>query len=156
MVNFTRRRQRGSQTIEMGLVLVPLCAFLLLIMDMSWAIFVRSTLQHSVREGVRFAVTSRLLDGMQHDASVKTVVQRHALGLLNGADGSSLIDIRYFEPDTMTETASNRSGNIIEISVDGYALTPLGSLLRKATPLNMMARASDRMESQPGGIAPER
>src|SRR2546428_12666584 len=43
------RAQQGSQTIEFGLVIVPLFAFMFLIMDISWAVFSKPALQHAVR-----------------------------------------------------------------------------------------------------------
>jgi Flp pilus assembly protein TadG len=150
-----RQKERGSQAVEMALVIVPYLGFMLLIMDMAWAVFVRSTLQHAVREGVRFAVTSRVLDGMKHDSSIKSVVQRQALGLLSG-DSADRISIRYYTPGTLNETAANRAGNIVEVSVEGYQLAPLAALMHDYHPINMVARASDVMEGQPGGIAPER
>jgi hypothetical protein len=126
-----------------------------LTLDVAWAIFVRATLQHAVREGVRFAVTSRVFENTNHDQSIKRVVQSYALGLLSG-DRGSLIAIRYYDPGTLNETNQNRAGNIVEVSVDGYPLSPMAAVLRSASPINMTARSSDRMESQPGGIAPVR
>lgn len=155
LIRSRRSAQRGSETIEFALVLVPLCAFTLLLFDLGWAIYVRSTLQYAVREGTRFAVTSRILPGLGHDASIRKVVQDFAPGLLNG-DRASLITIRYYEPATLSETDANRAGNLVEISVEGYELIPLGGPLRHAIPFNMTARSADRMEGQPGGLAPDR
>ena len=48
-----RRGRRGNAFIEAAFVLVPLFALIFAILDFGLAIFVRSTLQHAVREGVR-------------------------------------------------------------------------------------------------------
>jgi hypothetical protein len=64
-----RSRERGSQVVEVGLVLLPLCGFVFLILDMAWAFYVRATLQSAVREGVRYAITSQTMTGMGQDAS---------------------------------------------------------------------------------------
>lgn len=149
-------KQRGSQVVEFGLVLVPFCAFIFLLMDLSWAIFVKATMQYAVREGVRYAVTGQTISGSGQDASIKTTVQQNAMGFLNGSAGAAMIFIRYYLPDTLTETASNAGGNLVEVSVEGYSLTPLGPILRSAAPLILTARSSDRMESSPGGIPPAR
>ncbi len=149
-------KQRGSQVVEFGLIIVPFCAFIFLLMDLSWAIFVKATMQYAVREGVRYAVTSQTMPAMGQDASIKTVVQQNAMGFLNGSAGAAEIFIRYYTPDTLVETASNAGGNLVEVSVEGYSLTPLGPILRSAAPLILTARSSDRMEGSPGGIAPTR
>lgn len=148
--------QRGSQVVEFGLVLVPFLAFIFLLMDLSWAIFVKATMQYAAREGVRYAVTGRTISGSGQDASIKTTVQQNAMGFLNGSAGAAKIFIRYYVPDTLVETASNAGGNLVEVSVEGYSLNPLGPILRSAAPLILTARSSDRMESSPGGVAPAR
>lgn len=150
------RAQRGSQSVEFGLVMVPFFAFMLLIMDISWAVFSKAALQHSVREGVRYAVTGRTLTGLGQDASIKSIVQQNAMGMLNGSSGLSLITIQYYTPDTLTPTASNAGGNVVTVSVTGYSLSPLGPLMRSSTPLSLSVSSSDRTESCPAGICPVR
>jgi hypothetical protein len=152
----SQRNERGSQTIEAGLICLPFFALVFLILDLSLAIFVKSTLQHSVREGVRFAVTGRLLTGMWHDASIKSVIQQHSLGFLAGSEGAGKIFIVYRVPSTMAETANNVGGNLIEISVRNFQWIPIAPLLRPRGPLNIYAIAADKMEPSPGGVAPKR
>lgn len=140
----------------MGLVIVPFFAFVLLVMDVALAVFCKASLQYAVREGVRYAVTSQTMSGMGQDASIKTVVQQNSMGFLQGFGGASTIVIQYYTPDTLTPTASNAGGNIVEISVQGYSLSPLAPLLRSANPIVMTVRSSDRMESSLGGVPPTR
>ena len=78
--------RRGAETMEFTLVLLPLLAMLLVIIDASWAIFAKSTLQYAVRTGVRYGIT---VTGTQATAAgetltqmVKATVQSNALGLL--------------------------------------------------------------------------
>ena len=156
MLKKRTRAQRGSQTIEFGLVIVPLFAFMLLIMDISWAVFSKAALQHAVREGTRYAVTGQTMTGVGQDASIKSVVQQNAVGMLNGSSGASLIAIQYYTPDTLTPTASNAGGNVVQVSVTGYSLAPLGPLMRSSTPLSLSVSSSDRTEGCPSGICPIR
>lgn len=135
-------------------MLVPLFALIFAIVDFGLAIFVRSTLQHATREGVRYAVTYRTVDGMGHDDSIKSVVQENAMGFLSGEDGTGHISIRYYDPATLQEVGANNPGNLIEVSVENYTFGFLAPLLRSAAPLSMTARSSDRMEGLPGGTAP--
>src|SRR5580698_4239366 len=154
-----RPGERGSQVIELALVLLPLCALVFLILDIAWAFYVKATLQNAVREGVRYAITSQTMTGMGQDASIKTVVQQNAMGLLSGTTGVALIDVQYYLPNTLqpvSGVASNQGGNIVEVSVQGYSLPPLGPILRNPAPLSLGAQAFDRMEGSPGGVPPSR
>jgi Flp pilus assembly protein TadG len=158
-----RRGQRGNAMIEMAMVFLPLFAILIGIFDFSMAIFLKSTFQHAVREGVRYAVTYNIQPGMGHDASIKSVVQTNAMGFLSGSEGLDKIHIQYFDGFTFQPTQSNAPLNLIEVSIEGYEwgwVAPIsGSMLagreyRRATPLTLAARAADRMESLPTGFLP--
>jgi len=150
-------RRRGAALIELPLVLIPLVALWVAIIDFSFSIFIKGTFQHAVREGVRYAVTSRTEPGLGQDASIKGVVQRNAMGFLNGAEGAARIHIRYYVPGTLTETQSNAGGNIVEVSVEGYTWNWIAPVLRQdMAPLTILARSSDRMEASPAGGAPAR
>lgn len=152
--NRRRSRQKGNAFVEAAFVLVPLFALIFAIVDFGLAIFVRSTLQHATREGVRYAVTYQTMDGMGHDDSIKNIVQYNAMGFLSGEGGEDLIAIRYFDPITLQEVGANNPGNLIEVSVEDYSFGFLAPLLRSAAPLSMTTRSSDRMEGLPGGSAP--
>lgn len=146
--------RRGNAFVEASLVLVPLLALIFAIVDFGLAIFVRTTLQHATREGVRYAVTYQTMSGMGHDASIKTVVQRSALGLLNGQSGLNKIHIRYYDPITFQEVPSNSPGNLVEVSVEDFTWGWIAPLLRSNAPITFSARSSDRMEGLPGGQQP--
>lgn len=152
-------RERGSQVVELGLVLLPLCGFVFLILDMAWAFYAKATLQNAVREGVRYAITSQTMAGKGQDDSIKTVVRQNAMGLLAGADRLALISIQYYLPNTLQSVSglnSNQGGNIVRVSVQGYSLPPLGPILRNPAPLSLSVQAWDRMEGSPGGMPPAR
>ena len=147
-------KQKGNSFIEAAFVLVPLLALILGIVDFGLAIFLRSTLQHATREGVRYAVTYQTVGGMGHDDSIKAMVQENAMGFLSGDGDADMITIRYYDPVTLQEVSGNDPGNLIEVSVENYEWGWLGPLLRSATPIQMNARSSDRMEGLPTGQAP--
>ncbi len=161
-----KRNERGSQTLEMALCLLPFVGLNFLILSIGWAVFTKATLQHAVAEGVRYAVTSRTMPGLGHDASIKTTVQQNAMGFLSG-DKADKITIQYYlvDPTTgeLTATNSNLGGNIVEISVVDYSAGPLTPILQwvgpsgsPRSPSTFSVRASDRMEGSPGGIPPTR
>jgi hypothetical protein len=148
------RRRRGNAMLETALVFLPLFAIIFAIIDFSLAIFVQSTLQHAVREGVRYAVTFQTQPGFCHDDSIKNVVARNAMGFLSSDANRAKIQVRYYAPDTLSETAENSPGNIVEVSVEDYAWGWIAPLWRRDSPLRMLVRSSDRMEGLPGGASP--
>ena len=55
-----RSRQRGAEMVEVCLVLTPLLTITFLLLNLSMAIFLRSTFQQAVREGARYAITGQV------------------------------------------------------------------------------------------------
>ncbi len=148
---------RGSQVIELGLVLLPMFAIVFLMMDSAWAVFAKASLQYAVRQGCRYAVTSQTLPGMGQDDSIKTVVQNCSLGFLNsGANNQNNVSITYFNPSTLQATNSNAGGNVVQIAINNVSVAPLVPLWRSSTPLQISAVSSDVMESSPNGFPPPR
>jgi Flp pilus assembly protein TadG len=153
----TRNGERGNHFLELGLVLIPTMALLFGVVDISLAIFKRSSFQHAAREGVRYAVTYQTMSGLGQDASIKAVVQTNAMGFLAGDSGAQKIAIRYYDPVTLTErtgAGSNAPGNIVEVSVENYNHTWIAPIMPMINPLPMAARSSDRMEGLPTGTSP--
>lgn len=147
-----RGRSRGNASIETALVLMPLLAIVFAIVDHGLVVFLQSTFQHAVREGVRYAVTYQVQAGLGHDASIRTVVVRNAMGFLNGRE--SAVKIRYFDPTTFQEVPDNVPGNIIEVSIEGYQHRWMAALWRAPGTLQIRARSADRMEGLPTGASP--
>lgn len=147
-----RRRQRGNTFIETALIFLPLMALIFAFVDHGLVVFLQSTFQHAVREGVRYAVTYQTQPGLGHDASIRAIVVRQSMGFLRGREDA--IKIRYFDPITFNEVPDNVPGNIIEVSIEGYQHRWLAPLWRDATPLIITARAADRMEGLPTGASP--
>jgi Flp pilus assembly protein TadG len=164
--------------IEFTLVLLPMLGMIFLLLDLGWSIYKRATLQFAVREGCRYAVTNQTqslkdANGKAYGVvdSIKWVVQQKAMGFLGSKStdpGYSLIQVRYYNPNTSLTTAlaiptscatntgqpPNWSGNLVEVSVENYLATSFAPLLRSSTPLNFTARSSDRMEGNPPSGVP--
>ena len=157
-----RKRRRGNAILEMAIVAVPLFGLLFSIIDFGLAIFIRSTLQHSVREGVRYAVTYGTSGSKCQDASITEKVQESAMGFLNGSDGAAKVKVRYFlidenNPGQFTDFgpgAGNTPGNIVEVAVEGYEYKWLAPIYWSAAPLNINVRSADRMEGLGAGGTP--
>lgn len=145
-------RRRGSATVETALILLPLMALVFAFVDHGLVVFLQSTFQHAVREGVRYAVTYQTRGGMGHDASIRQVVVQQSMGFLRGKEDA--IKIRYFDPATFQEVPDNVPGNIIEVSIEGFEHRWLAALWRAPGSIRISARAADRMEGLPTGAAP--
>jgi len=150
-------RETGAELVEFSLVVIPLFGVLFLIIDLSWMLFARATLQFAVREGVRYAVTGQTMTGMGQDDSIRTVVQQDSMGILSGSSGASKIAIAYFDPNAnLAATSSNAGGNVVQVSVSGVNVFPMAPLFHSGSPLSMSAVSSDVVESSPGGTPPAR
>ncbi len=148
---------RGNATIETALILIPFLTILFAIIDFNVYMFVRNTLQHAVREGVRYAVTYQTMTGMGHDASIKNVVQTNAMGLLSGAANLSKVSIKYYRQSDLGEVSGNLPGNIVEVAVSDFRWPWMSQWFALGASATINVMADDRMESLPtGGTAPPR
>jgi Flp pilus assembly protein TadG len=156
-------KRTGSACLELALIFLPLFAVLFAFVDFSMPIFLRSTLQSAVRAGVRYAVTYQTGSGLGQDDSIRQVVQRNALGLLQGSAGAARITIDYYPPtdlsDQVTGAGSNAPGNVVEVSVSNYTwswIAPLSGGFNPGfysrSPLLISVSSADRMESLPAGV----
>jgi hypothetical protein len=137
--------------LEFAFVSLPFLALVLGTIDFGMALFIRATMQHAVREGVRYAVTYQTMEGSCQDASIRKTVQNQAMGFLNDEQAEQFVKVEYFLPETLSPTSDNSPGNIVEVSVDGFQYRWICPLWRSATPMNVLVRSSDRMEGLPGG-----
>jgi Flp pilus assembly protein TadG len=161
-----RGRESGSAIIEFGLVILPLMALLLLTLDVAWTVFAKATLQHAVREGVRYGVTGVPITGNCLNASIQQVVQRSSFGFVPSATSSSYISVTYYNPITLAQvTGSNgpAGGNVIQVAIGPSTAYPntspvtvnsFGPLWHNAAPFRLSVQASDVMESSPSNIPP--
>jgi len=157
--------------LEWMLVILPFYAIICAIIDFSMALFIRNSLNLAVREGVRYAVTQQVGYGGAacQDASIKSVVQANAMGVLNGSTGLSHIQINYYDQNLGDVTAaanSNAGGNIVRISVNGvnwlWMMSGMwenvnalrSSSVQHYSGLTMGAASSDIMEPPTSGVLP--
>lgn len=152
------RRDDGSELTEMSLVILPLVAILFLIINVSWILFARSSLQEAVREGVRYAVTGQTMSGECLTASVQQVVQQNSFGFITTANMSSQVSVQFYLQSNLSTPVSGfgstAGGNVVKVSVSGVSVAPLGPVLISATPLLLAASSSDVMENAPGATPP--
>jgi len=110
---------------------LPFMAMIIVVVDTAWAVFAEATLQQAVRIAARQGVTfTTAVISTDLTSAVKSLVQQHAVGLLNGATGLSYIKVNYFDGNNPSNDVSNQSwgnisGNIMQVSVQSYPLVPL-------------------------------
>lgn len=147
-----RKDQRGNVAVETALILLPLLALTYAFIAHGLVVFLQSTFQHAVREGVRYAVTYQTSGGLGHDASIRKIVVDQSMGFLRGKEDT--VKIRYFDPATFNEVPDNVPGNIVEVSIEGYQHRWMAALWRAPGAITLNARAADRMEGLPTGASP--
>jgi hypothetical protein len=151
-----RAGRRGAAIIEMSFVVIALFGLLFLLIDLSWVVFAKASVQHAVREGCRFAVTSQTLPGMGHAASIREVVRRNSMGFISPSQAAA-IQVIFYSPDTLqvvSGAGSNAGGNIVVVALENFEVRPLIPFVRSSEPIRFSVRAADRMEASPYGIAP--
>jgi Flp pilus assembly protein TadG len=145
-------------------MMLPFLALVFMTMDAGWAIFVKATLQHAVREGVRYGVTGQTCSSIpavsgcgastsgSQGSSIEAVTVSQSMGLLS----ASQVSVQYLDPVSLAPTSppNNAGGNIVQVSVTGYVIAPLAPLLRSGTGIPVNVTAADVIEGSPGGVAP--
>jgi Flp pilus assembly protein TadG len=131
--------------LEFTFALLPLVVMTFVLLDIAWAIFVKSTMAYAVRAGLRVGITATGTQAKTAGAGgtasdlttmVKTAVQNNSLGLLKGATGLAKIKVHYFQPPAVNSTAGltdvsglnpggNTPLNVMQVSVQGFSLSPL-------------------------------
>jgi Flp pilus assembly protein TadG len=146
-----RASRKGAELVEAALIIVPLFGMIFLTLDLSMVIFMRSTFQHAVREGVRYAITGANDTGPCQDDSIKAVVKQNSLGFLTNTSGAAKIHVHFQNPVTGA-VSNNAYGNIVQVSVEAYQFTALAPFQRLNMNPLVWARAYDMMEAVPGGL----
>ncbi len=159
------RSRRGAELIEFTLVMLPMLALSGVLLNVSWGVFTKSTIQRAVRLGVRRGVTltaDQLPDGSDLTTIVKDTVQQNAMGMLAGDSRRQLIKVHYFKPpgvgstdpvtDVSGDTDGNAAGNIMQVGVENYSLIPLVPMIFSFreqpvnNPLVFSVYSADRIE----------
>jgi len=151
------RSESGSTLVEFSVALLPLMALLFFTLDVAWSIFERATLQHAVREGVRFAVTGQVIGNSCLGSSIQQVVAQNSFGFIPASHASDYVTVNYLSPADLSAVSGAggpAGGNVVQVSVNQISVGSFGPIWRTATPIPLSAIASDVMESPPNGVAP--
>lgn len=162
-----RHGQRGAEALVGALVMMMILPLMFMIVDIAWGIFIKVSLQHAVREGVRYAITSQTAsDGsggsLGHLASIKSVTLKAAGGMMAGQEDKLTVKFYDSGSSSLAEdlgSTRNRGGNIVMVNIENYEYRPLipvykiGDLQKleilEDPPIRITVHAADRMESCP-------
>ena len=135
------------------------CFFISLIFatfNVCYWIYAKATVRHGVREGVRFAITGRTLNGSQgtplgQDEVIKQVVVKNSWPFVQSPADLDKIQIEYFGADGLP-TANNFARNTVAISVADYPVFSVVSSPLFPFPgvFEVDATAVDKVEPFPG------
>lgn len=161
-----RRRCGGNTVIESVFTLLPTFALIFAFIDFGLVVFRWSTLQNAVREGCRYAITFQTVAGKNQDASVQSVVQQYAMGMVTPTDSPQHIFVNYYDPAAMNTAipfanGGNVPGNIVEVSVQNISwqwLAPLSGgfgggtpTINNSAPIGLKVYSSDILGGYPAG-----
>lgn len=145
--------------VEAALVFLVFLGFIFLILDESMAIFAKVSLQHAVRSGVRYAVTSQTSGSLGQLASIKQVVQDQSMGFLSTSDMSTYVTITFYSVNTATPAAvtgagSNGAGNLVVVSVNAWPFKPWTPIGHSGANIPITVSSGDLIESSGAGFVP--
>jgi Flp pilus assembly protein TadG len=130
--------ERGSEVIEAGFIVVLMFSMILLLMNITFGIFTKATLQNAVRLAVRYGITEPVSTNLND--SIASVVQQESLGLLSD---TSRVQVCFYDGSGNSQTSPS-AGNILQVAVTGYPFSFVTS------PVLMTVVASDVMEQCSG------
>ena len=159
----SRRQRSGYVLLEMAFTILPTLALIFAFLDFGMVLFRWATLQNAVREGCRYAITFQTKTGLGQDASVESIVQQYALGMVTTSDTPQHIFVNYYAPNNLTTpipfaSGGNVPGNLVEVSVQNISwawMAPIsGTLagpLHTTRPITLNIYSSDILGGYPAG-----
>jgi Flp pilus assembly protein TadG len=137
--------------VEFSFVLLPLLAFLFMMLDVAWIFFGWACIQEGAREGVRYAVTGSGTAETTLDNATKLVVEQYSLGFAKSAN----ISVDYYpstgysssgSPASLDGTAGATAvPNVVKVTVNA-SMGTFGPIYRTFAPVSLSASASDVMQ----------
>lgn len=159
------RRRSGNALLEGAFTILPTFALIFAFVDFGLLLFRWATLQNAVREGCRYAITFQTVTGDGQDASIESIVQQYAMGIVSTTDNPQDIFVKYYTTSNLTTpvaSGGNVPGNIVEVSVQGVSwswIAPLSGsygggvpFFRNSTPITLNIYSSDILGGFPAGV----
>ena len=116
-----RGGRSGQSMVEFALTFLLFISMVLGFGQMGLTLWIKTTLHHAVREGVRYAITGATKGALGHDASIRQKVMIASGGLIKPAQADSLIKIEYFD-QSGAATTENAGGNTIVLRVQDFPI----------------------------------
>ena len=142
--------KRGSELVEGMLMLLPFLALFFLIIDTSWCLFIKATLQYAAQQGAIFAAADTT-NGLV--SLTQSAVSSQSLNIVQ----ASGVTVQFFTPTsnmssssamTSSTAGANATGNIVEVVID-YNFQPLAPLFRSGASIPLTASAAAVITASP-------
>jgi Flp pilus assembly protein TadG len=133
------RSRRGSEAVEGMMMLLPFFALVFILIDASWGLFVKATLQYAVQAGVTYASTDSDT-ATNVAAAVQATVNKQSLGLIP-ATGVAVTFLTPAMAAPAAGTLLNQTGNVVQATVN-YQFAPLAPLFRSGATIPLSATAA--------------
>ena len=147
-------RQKGAAVIEGALIFIPLILLILGMTDFVLGLWVKNTLQFSVREACRYAVTGQTQGGNGQVGSIQQAAQSNSMGLITA---KAQVTVRFFDRagrGEVTGAGSNAPGNVVQVSIDAYRWRWIIGGVFGLPAMSVRTSASDILEPTANGIPP--
>ncbi len=135
-----KARQGGNTMLEAALILLPMLALFLGIIDVCWGVFAQTTLTNATREGARFGVTySTSYNGVSCAASQSSCIvkatQAFVIGLPSGLP-SSYITVNYYTANDLDNPAESCTNGTCTVNPNNVATAALPQTLASGIVVN--------------------
>ncbi len=126
-------------------MLLPFLALFFLIIDTSWCLFIKATLQYAAQQGA-IAAAADSDTAVAVVSLARTTASSQSLNIVQ----SSGVNVQFFAPTSDMSSSSaipystagaNATGNIVEVGID-YNFQPLAPLFRSGVSIPLTATAA--------------
>jgi Flp pilus assembly protein TadG len=136
--------------VEGALIMLPMLAIFLGIVDVCWGVFAQTTLTNATREGARFAVTyTSSYNGTSCSTSqatcIASAVQYYIIGLPNGL-ASSYITVNYYTANDLTNPAESCSAGTCTVNPNNASTAKLPQTLSSGIVVNYANQSGNIVE----------
>lgn len=147
-------REMGASAVEFALIGPVFLLMMLAIVELSVLFWYNLTMQHAVREGVRYAVTGQGATPAERRNQIVAQITRHSMGLFTRLNTVITVnEVTYSNPDAYPGSMFGSGGNPLVVRLDctAPAVTPIVWMLFPNGYSFSVASALRNEEFQEGG-----
>lgn len=146
----------GQSMIEFALSFLLFTAIVTGFAQLAMAVWIKTALHHSVREGSRYAITGSTKTGIGQVGSIKQVIKDSSAGLINDSNVDSHVLVEFHDASgtKVAGVGANSGGNTVVVRVNNYPIPTLISPLLSWVPDSLTVSAASVGRLEPYTTAP--